>query len=143
MLMLKNEAAARDAMQETFMRVWKNRETFRSSEVPLSWLYRTSERICIDLMRKSKHEHVGQTVDALETATQRSSIMVDPDLDEHLSRVLSTFTPDLRQIAILHFVDGLTQQQIERELGVSRRTIGKKLQHIREKFAQQLGKDAQ
>jgi RNA polymerase sigma factor (sigma-70 family) len=45
-------------------------------------------------------------------------------------RLLEQLEPESRRLAVLYYVDELTQDELSRELGVSRRTIGKRLQAL-------------
>jgi RNA polymerase sigma factor (sigma-70 family) len=47
-----------------------------------------------------------------------------------IRRLLEALDPDSRRLAILYYVDELTQDELASELGLSRRTAGKRLQHL-------------
>jgi RNA polymerase sigma-70 factor (TIGR02960 family) len=44
---------AEDAVQETFLRAWRGRETFNGSSLFRAWLYRIATNVCIDMRRRS------------------------------------------------------------------------------------------
>jgi DNA-directed RNA polymerase specialized sigma24 family protein len=48
-------------------------------------------------------------------------------------RLMNALDAPMRRLAVLHFMDQLTQEELAAELGVSRRTIGKRLKalHVR------------
>ena len=51
---LKNEADAEDAAQEAFLKAYTSLADFRGGSRFSVWLYRLTNNICIDMLRKSK-----------------------------------------------------------------------------------------
>src|SRR3569833_2038668 len=50
--MLANYEDAQDMTQETFLRAWNKRETFKGHAVLRSWLYRIATNACLDFLDK-------------------------------------------------------------------------------------------
>ena len=122
-------------MQDVFVRAMRYGGSLRQRDVPLPWFYRTAERVCFDRLGKRGREPLGEVDDvsvddsAVETAFPATSRRLEAaDLVEHFFHRLE---PRLRQLAILHYVDGLPQERIATELSWSRRTVGKKLKGLR------------
>ena len=51
--MLASFDEAEDAVQETFLRAWRARETFDGSSLVRAWLYRIATNVCLDALRRS------------------------------------------------------------------------------------------
>ena len=51
--MLASFDEAEDAVQETFLRAWRGRESFDGSSLFRAWLYRIATNVCLDLLRRS------------------------------------------------------------------------------------------
>ena len=51
--MLASFDEAEDAVQETFLRAWRARESFDGSALVRAWLYRIATNVCLDTLRRS------------------------------------------------------------------------------------------
>ena len=49
--MLASFDEAEDAVQETFLRAWRNRESFEGERLFRAWLYRIATNVCLDMIR--------------------------------------------------------------------------------------------
>jgi RNA polymerase sigma-70 factor (TIGR02960 family) len=49
--MLASFDEAEDAVQETFLRAWRNRERFEGDALFRAWLYRIATNVCLDVLR--------------------------------------------------------------------------------------------
>jgi RNA polymerase sigma-70 factor (ECF subfamily) len=77
--MLASFDEAEDAVQETFLRAWRARESFDGSSLVRAWLYRIATNVCLDVIRRT-----GRRLRSLETIREVSWITPYPDrlLDE-------------------------------------------------------------
>jgi RNA polymerase sigma-70 factor (TIGR02960 family) len=51
--MLASYDEAEDAVQETFLRAWRGRDSFDGSSLFRAWLYRIATNVCIDMRRRN------------------------------------------------------------------------------------------
>jgi DNA-directed RNA polymerase specialized sigma24 family protein len=51
--MLGSFEEAEDLVQETFLRAWRNRESFECGSSSRAWLYRIATNACLDSLRRS------------------------------------------------------------------------------------------
>ena len=79
--MLASFDEAEDAVQETFLRAWRSRDTFDGSSLFRAWLYRIATNVCFDAQRRS-----ARRVPALESFRDVPWLTPYPDrlLDEVL-----------------------------------------------------------
>ncbi|MFI7673222.1 RNA polymerase subunit sigma-70 [Actinophytocola sp. NPDC049390] len=52
--MLANYEDAQDMTQETFLRAWNKRDTFKGNAALRTWLYRIATNVCLDFLAKRK-----------------------------------------------------------------------------------------
>lgn len=120
--LLGSAAEADDAQQAVFMRVMRYGDTLRN-EAPLPWLYRIADRVCFDRLRKRKREVVQED-------PERGAPAEDPVRPERLSevrRVLGQCPSRVQEVAVLYYVDEMTQDEVAATVGYSRKTVRLKL----------------
>jgi RNA polymerase sigma-70 factor, ECF subfamily len=125
---LRDEAAAEDALQETFVRVWRYRSSWDAAQSKLGWLYRTAQRCCFDHISRRKTQQERSFTDALSSSAPSAAQAVE-DRDLVFS-FLERFDDKLREVAVLYYLDEMTQDEIATATGCSRQTVNKKIQFL-------------
>lgn len=135
-IVLKDDALGDDAFQDAFVNLIKYGKNFRQAEAKLRWLYRLCDRCCFALIEKRKKGKAREEkyIDPVPSAP--SGRIEDRDA---VLKILSSLDEKAKAVAVLAYVDGLSQGEIGRTLGWSRQTINKKLRQIREAAGQLLG----
>ena len=129
---VRDDALAEDALQNVFMRLWRYETSFAGAHSKLGWLYRVAERCCFDLLARRRTRRETSLAELPER--QRSDAAVeDRELVLHF---LSRFDERTQQVAVLHYLDGLPQEEIARATGWSRQTVWKKLTLLRDSAAE-------
>jgi RNA polymerase sigma-70 factor, ECF subfamily len=131
---LGNDAEAQDAVQEVFARALEAAPRYRPEADPAAWLRQIADHLCIDLLRRRKRNPVrGEASEDEHSGSGDALDRVAAPSGEHLvlaHRLIQSLEPEATRIAVLYFLDGMTQEEVARETGLSRRTIGKRLQAI-------------
>jgi len=131
---MRDRAHGEDALQELLAVLLHRGESFREAESPYRWLCRAADRTCLDLLRRGKRVR-----DALLTSDGLGAL--DPlgaapsiDQDERLAALqsLNRLDEESQTLAIMLFLDGMSQSEAAAELGVSRVTVNKRAQRIRQ-----------
>lgn len=130
---LRHDAEAEDALQEVFTRLWRYGDAFGQADSKLLWLYWVAERCCFDaLSRRRRREE--RSLDSAPPPISNSTAQAFEDRDLVI-RFLGRFDDRLKQVAILHYLDEMTQEEIAIATGWSRQTISKKLAFLRQRAA--------
>ncbi|MBI5068786.1 MAG: sigma-70 family RNA polymerase sigma factor [Deltaproteobacteria bacterium] len=128
--LLRDPEAAKDATQEVFMKLVRDMERLSDRETVLPWLYRVAMNHCLNLRRNStrRGEDTAKTELEIPDGPARESYP-----DRHLvQQVLGKFDETTQTVAVGVLVDGLEHEEVAEMLGVSRRTVARKLDRFLE-----------
>jgi len=131
-LLLRDPTLAEDAMQETLTILLRRGGGLRSATSPYRWLCRVADRACIDLLRSGRHVRQAVALDTLDPVGTAPG--VDAEARYMVLESLTLLPAEHRMLAIMLFVDGLSQGEAAEELGVSRATVNRRAQEIRAHF---------
>jgi RNA polymerase sigma-70 factor (ECF subfamily) len=127
--LLRDEDRAMDAMQDVFVRVLQRRDYLRAT-YPSSLLYRIATNVCLNCIRDQRLDLPGDEV--LIRIAGMEDLESRLDARAMLDRLFARHRDSTRTIAVLHFVDGLTLEEVAREVGMSVSGVRKRLRGLRE-----------
>jgi RNA polymerase sigma-70 factor (ECF subfamily) len=128
--LLKDQEAARDATQEVFMKLVRDMAKLEDRETVLPWIYRVATNYCLNQRRNSSRRGEDYSEPDLEIA---SGTPTDVYPDRALAQsVLSRFDAATQAVAVGVIVDGMEHEEVAAALGVSRRTVARKLERFLE-----------
>ena len=130
-VLLRDAALADDAMQEILMKLLRHGATFREAPHPMRWLYRVTDHACIDLLRRGRRARQASPIEDAEDLVHPG---VAPDMRRAALDALALLDEEEQKVAVMTFVDGMTQQEIADELGYSRVTVNKRVAALRERL---------
>jgi RNA polymerase sigma-70 factor (ECF subfamily) len=126
---LQSPAAARDATQEAFVRVLARGVVLPREEEALRYLYRVSTNVCLNLLRE--HNVHTRAAPALIANTAHVNSAESGLADrEFVNAVLDRCGEGGAQVAIMHYLDGMSQVEIAEVLGITRRTVFNRLRKL-------------
>ena len=128
---LHDEELAKDAVQETFIKAYRNLDSFRETASEKTWLNRIAINTCKDLRRTGWFRHVDRSV-ALETIPEPVS-PVAPE-DESLTLAIMKLPAKLKEAALLCWYQGMTYGEAAETLGISLQAVGSRLNRARKKL---------
>lgn len=122
--LLRDEEAARDATQEVFARALQALPEFQGAASPTTWLLRIATHHCLNELRAARAGWREEVRRAAEGRTQEA-----PEVDKRalLRALLAVAEPEEQEMAVLYFVDEMTQQEIAEATGRSLPTVRKRL----------------
>ena len=116
-LILRDRELARDAVQETLVRAWRDLPTLRDVERFDAWLHRLLVNACFDLVRRRKRRAIEVELTTLHTPSTSdfSRSVVDRDA---LDRALRALEPEWRAIVVLHYYLGMPMPDVASTLRI-------------------------
>mgnify|MGYP006281868025 CR=1 FL=1 len=132
---LKDEDRALDAMQEVFVKLLRNRDRLKDT-YPSSLLYRMATNVCLNMIRSEKRRPETGSDQVLQLLAHMDESEERVAMRDLLDRIFSREPASTREIAVLHYVDGMTYQEVAAEVGLSVSGVRKRLRVLKEKVQQ-------
>jgi RNA polymerase sigma-70 factor (ECF subfamily) len=125
-LILRDHELARDAVQEGFIRAWRNLPTLRDPDRFEAWLHRLIFRSCIDSVRHRGRRPMEVELSPLDgpPTADIASVIADRDL---LDTALRGLDPEWRVVVVLHYYLGMPLPQVAATLGIPTGTAKSRL----------------
>ncbi|MGC3999124.1 MAG: sigma-70 family RNA polymerase sigma factor [Anaeromyxobacter sp.] len=122
--LLRDEEAARDAAQDVFVRALRALPELEAADSPTAYLLRTTTHHCLNLLRASRAAWRDEVARLARDWREQG---IDPDARELVRAVLGAAEPEAQEVAVLYFVDELTQAEIAAVTGRSLPTVRRRL----------------
>ena len=125
---LHDEELAKDAVQETFIKAYRNWDSFRGNASEKTWLSRIAINTCKDLRRTGWFRHVDRSV-TLDMIPE-PAVFVEPE-DESLTLEIMKLPAKLKEVALLCWFQEMTYYEAAETLGISFQAVGSRLNRAR------------
>lgn len=116
-----NTAAAEDILQDTFIKVFSQLSSVKSSETFTGWLFRVAVNTSLSYLRKNK-KHLKQT-SSLENMVFEAEGQGDTSHEDmmvsSLEKAMAKLPHGLKSVFLLHDVQGFKHEEVARILGCS------------------------
>lgn len=116
-LILRDRELARDAVQEAFIRAWRDLRGLRDPERFDAWLHRLTVHACLDIARRRKRRVHEVELSPLATPFEAdaSGRIADREL---LDDALRRLDPEWRAVVVLHYFLGMPLPDVAAELRI-------------------------
>ena len=134
---LRDEQLALDTMQDVFVQLLSHRERLDDRAMS-SLLYRIATNLSLNRLRKAAHEVTTSKDDLLN----RIAVLEDEPTSlakMTLQRLFSGEKASTRVIAVYHLLDGLTLEEVAKEVGLSISGVRKRLRQLRKHLVELQG----
>jgi len=130
--LLKEEEAARDAVQEVFLRALDHGDEFRHESQPSTWLVRIATNHCLNVLRMQQNKtRRGVAEGLIEVAGPQALWSADRAERRTVVReLLERIGGEPAQVAVHYFIDEMTQEEIGAAIGRSLPTVRKRLREF-------------
>jgi RNA polymerase sigma-70 factor, ECF subfamily len=136
---VRNSADAEDAVQETFLKVYKAKDV--KVEDWAGWVARIAYRTALDIARRRKHEDV-EEFEFVDPAEAQDEALSREQQVRKLRRMIAGLPTELREPLVLTALEELNSRQVAEILGVNEGTVRTRLmrarQMLKEKMAEKL-----
>ena len=128
--------AVEDAVQEAFMKAYRNILSFDASRKFSSWLYRIAHNEFINILKKKKRESLFVNVDVLfphpAAKEQADQPAHDRMFKENINACLDELSPKYREVLVLYYFEELGYAEIADVLHIPVSTVGIRLKRGKE-----------
>jgi len=130
----RNPADAEDLAQEVYLKVYKNIETVKDSELSKYWLFKVTRNTCLDFHRKNKHRRhspLGPESEPSESITPESQLVSRENL-RSLKAAIQQLPKKQKEVFILREYGDLSYQELADVLKINRGTVMSRLNRARQ-----------
>ncbi|MBN1961937.1 MAG: sigma-70 family RNA polymerase sigma factor [Deltaproteobacteria bacterium] len=132
--LLGDDEKAWDAMQDVFVQLLRSQNRLHDT-APSSLLFRMATNICLNRLRSQSRCRENQNDDIIDAIAQASTES-QSQARLMLTRIFNSQRDDTNTatMAIMHWVDGMTYEEVAGETGLSVSGVRKRLRVLREKL---------
>lgn len=141
---LRDREEARDAAQETFIRIYQGLEAFEGGERFMAWMVRVARNCCIDRLRRRKARPqldgppLNERGDARHPGPGPEATAIARDRRRLVYRALDRMTDINREMILLKEIQGLQQQEIADMLAIPLGTVKARSNRARLELARRI-----
>jgi len=150
---LQSRELAEDVTQDTFIKAWESLHSLKSNDAFQAWLHQIARRLCLDTLRKRAWEtsvsefnvpadqqisEDGEGEVELFLAGVESTDSLDPEevvIENERKRAvheaIAQLSPPLREVVVLHYLEGLSVDEVAKVLSVPIGTVLSRLARAR------------
>jgi RNA polymerase sigma-70 factor (ECF subfamily) len=152
---LRDEEKARDAAQESFLKVFRTLRRFEGRSSFYTWLYRLALNVCLDMRRRDRSDREVEwseprSLDAalaaevlpdapLASAPEGPAAAIErKELRRVLAEAMEALPESARETLRLREIDGLSYREIADVLGIPKGTVMSRLHYARRRVQREL-----
>jgi RNA polymerase sigma-70 factor, ECF subfamily len=126
--MVGDQSQTEDIIQDSFIKLWKNIKKIDPKQNFKTWLFTIARNTTIDYFRKRKNiafSQLDSKIDQENGESEKSfteniadleplpnELFMQKELGQELERALAKIRIDFREVILLHYMDGLTFEEI-------------------------------
>ncbi|MEO0459619.1 MAG: sigma-70 family RNA polymerase sigma factor [Myxococcota bacterium] len=130
--LLRNEEDARDALQETFIKLVRYQDRLED-RAPSSLLYRMATHVCLNRIRAKRRRPAEPNAELIERIAEIRDGEEQSIASNALRRIFGDEQESTRVMAVLHLLDGMTLEEVAEEVGMSVSGVRKRLRGLKKR----------
>lgn len=122
----RDQAAAEDIVEDSFIKIWERREIFFEIKVLKSYFYTTVRNASLNWTKKNCNIHpLAENIEQTLFSNQLDSFehIAGAEVYAKLSMALEKLSPQGKQIIKMIFFEGKKTRVVSEELGISQSTV--------------------
>lgn len=127
---IKDLFAAEDIVQNQFLKLWLDRYKIDDSKSIESLLFVMTKNATLDYLRAQKRKHTVENQEPMQETTDQQDIDHQLDyvsLQKRMLELIDTMPPQRKRVFTMKRIEGLSNQEIARQLGLSVKTVDRHL----------------
>ncbi|WP_439698242.1 RNA polymerase sigma factor [Mucilaginibacter sp. AW1-7] len=127
---LEDQEEAKDIVQDLFIRLWSNRESFLLKTSLPSYLFRAVRNRALDIFahKKIKSDYVASFQEFIDLPQSTTDYLVrEKDISALIDREIQSLPPKMREIFILSRKENYSHKEIAKKIGISEETVTKQI----------------
>jgi len=144
---VRHPETASELVQETFLRIVKNADTFRAEARFVTWIFTIARNLCVDAQRRQKHRHTVALDAPLRAGESDGATLLDMVKDDQpgadsrvqdmrfsaaLRGALEALPPEQREVFLMRELEGLKFREIADVVGVPENTVKSRMRYALE-----------
>jgi len=127
--MTANEEIAKDLTQDTFLKAWEKRDSFRGDADIGTWLYRIAVNITLTYIGKNKRCSTTGIEESILPSKEEGMLRKEERRSEGVivKRAIAKLPANYRMALIMHYYDDMKLEDIARASGISKGTAAWRL----------------
>ena len=133
---LRDRTAAEDVVQETFLKAYRNLDSFRGESSEKTWLMRIAINCCRDYRRSAWYRYIDNRV----SIDQLPTLSTAPPSDEHiaLTMAIMKLKPKYMEVVLLYFYEGYPIKETASMLNLTEAAVSSRIHKAKRKLRDEL-----
>ena len=133
---LRDRTAAEDAVQETFLKAYRNLDSFRGESSEKTWLIRIALNCCRDYRRSAWYRYIDPRVPVDQLPVRAS----EAPSDEHIALTMAVMRlkPKYLEAVLLYFYEGYPIREIAGMLNLTEAAVSVRLRKAKRELRKEL-----
>jgi len=150
---LQSRELAEDVTQDTFIKAWESLHSLKSNDAFQAWLHQIARRLCLDTLRKRAWEtsvsefnvpadqqisedgegEVEPFLAGVEStdSLDPEEVVIENERKRAVHEAIAQLSPPLREVVVLHYLEGLSVDEVAKVLSVPIGTVLSRLARAR------------
>ena len=132
-LYLRDKSLAEDAVQETFLKVYRTLDNFRGECSEKTWIMKIAMHVCYDINHTSWFRNMNRKLTPEMLADETAAVQPD-EYDLELAAAVMKLPRKLREVILLYYYQGMKANEIAEALNLAGSSVSGRLVRGREKL---------